>query len=195
MRISSLLLLVALTTTAACSSQKDMIGTLPQLTFAQLQPLPVDAERVEISTAVPDQAGTNPIAHTTISKAFETYAKQRFVGMGGPGAGTLSITVNETRISRGTENTDNKWTAWTQMDKSDDYKAAVKATFRYDSADRSVFKTATLQQERGLTIPQRTSLAERQKMEQELIENLIADFDKQALPALQSQLNILAATN
>ncbi len=190
MRIFTLVLLIALT---ACTGQKDMIGTLPQLTFAQLQPLPIDAERVEISTAVPDQEGTNPIAHTTIAKSFETYAKQRFVGMGGPGAGTLSITVNETRISRGTENTDNKFTAWTQLDKSDDYKAAIKVTFRYDSADRSVFKNAVLQQERGLTIPQRTSLAERQKMEQQLIENLIADFDKQAVPAMQNQLNILAA--
>lgn len=194
MRLLTFILLSTVSLTACTSfDRKDQTSTVPKLTFAQLQPLPVDVGQVVVNTAVPDQSGTNPIAHTPLAQAFSDYAHQRFVGMGGPGAGTLTVTLNETRVSKGTKNTDNKWVAWTNLDKVDGYMAAVKATFRYDSADKSVFKEAVLRQERGIDIPQRTTLAERQLLEQQLIEKLIADFDKQAIPALQSNLQILGA--
>ena len=193
MRIQSLLLLSVLALPLlACASDPAPVDIVPQLTFAQLQPLPLDVGKVVINSSVPDVAGANPIRHTNIADAFKKYAEQRFVGSGGVDAGTLTITLDETSVSKGTANTDNKWTAWTHLDQVGDYKASIKVSVRYDAADGS-YKTASLQQQRGMTVPERTSLAEKEKLEQKMIEGLIYDLDKQIVPALQTRLMILSA--
>lgn len=176
---------------AACAG-KEPPSTLPKLTFAQLQPLSVDVETINVKADVPMAQGENPIKHTNVADAFNNYARQRFVGQGGIGSGTLSITLNEVRVTKGTQNTDNQWTAWTRLDQIDSYKVGLTTTLRYDGPN-GLYKTAVLKQERGIEIPQRTSLAEREKLEQAMIERLMADLDAQATIAMQNPLNIMSA--
>lgn len=192
MRITSLLFVSALSLALpACASTEMRPTDIPaQMTFAQMPPLPLDVQTVTVNSAVPDESGTNPLQHVNIAESFKKYAQQRFVGSGGVGSGTLTITLDETAVSKGMTNTDNKWTSWTHMDKMGDYKSHIKVSLRYDAADGS-FKTATLQQERGLQVPQRASLAEREQLEQQMVEKLIYDLDRQIVPALQTRLMIL----
>lgn len=186
-RFAFVLLLVTL---GACAPRGES-STLPKLTFAQLQPLPVDVETITVKADVPMAQGENPIKHTNVAEAFNSYARQRFVGQGGIGAGTLAITLNEIRVTKQTENTDNQWTAWTHLDQMDSYKVGLTTTLRYDGPN-GLYKTAVLKQERGIDIPQRTSLAEREKLEQDMIERLIADLDAQAIAAMQNSLNVMS---
>lgn len=192
MRYTTLLLASVLTIALpACASDKPRVNDIPvQMTFAQMQPLPLDVQTVTVNSAVPDENGTNPLQHANIADAFKAYAQQRFVGSGGNGAGTLTVTLDETRVSKGMENTDNKWTAWTHMDKVNNYTAFIKVSLRFDAADGS-YKTASLQQERGMQVPQRATMAERQQLEQQMVEKLIMDLDKQIVPAMQTRLLIL----
>lgn len=182
---------LGLTACGGSIDRHDQLGIVPQLTFAQLEPLPVTVENIEANIDVKAFDANTPIAHTGIDKTFSDYVAQRFVKTGGLGAGKLTITLQDHGITKSVINTDDKLTSWTSLDRLTEYKAHIKVNIRFDDGRGETSKNVTLTQGAEVQIPQRVSLAEREVMEQKFIEKLIAELDKQITQELQTRLMIL----
>jgi len=190
---SGFLLLTAcsLISLGACTTTMPESKTVPDLTFAHLQPMQVRVGAVNVDNRFIPGSDPRDVSSSFPSPpdvALRRYAETRLQPAGIDG--TLKFVIEDAHIYQGVEQPDNKFINWTKMDKLDVYDITVRIRLYVAHDSGSESNHAILNLHRTLSIPQRFSLAEKEQEKFKFLELLMGDVDKAVTDAVTNKMNI-----
>ena len=181
--------LALLVPVAACETVEPP-APLPQLTFENLKPIPLKVAQVELADEYvspldgPHVEGTVPVSPATAMKAW---AARRLVAGGGNGVArlvikTASMTATPLKLTSGLKG------AFTD-EQSERYDVDVKAELRiYDGGGAMGAAYVIAEASLSRTIPEKSTINDRRRVQFEVVEAVMADFDKEMEKTMRAHL-------
>ncbi|WP_126465345.1 hypothetical protein [Candidatus Terasakiella magnetica] len=176
---NGLIVFVCILGLSGCMQHKAPLQVLPELTFQHLAPIALNAAQVEIVDKTPSTLSGNYVDHmlpTSPKEAVKRWTADRLV----PSAqnGRARVIIEEASV---VEEKLVKKTGLTGMfttDQSEKYTAKVKVRIELLDDMSNVTAFAGAKASRFVTLAEDYSLHQREKAWLELVEKLMADFDK-----------------
>jgi len=181
---------------SGCASDTSAGARTAELTFANLAPLPLSIAYVDVYNkfdpgTVPGDISTQ--FRTPPGVALQRYAKQRYRAAGNSGA--FNFNVLQASVTARSVKPEDRITRALELNQQMEYtltmKVGVEAIDRGAVPDtRGSFTVARVK-----TLPANISIAERERMLQDTVVNMIMELDRTVQLALRDNLKILSATD
>lgn len=194
-----LLVSISLTALNACTSTpiNNVAATpLPQITFEQLNAIPVNVSKINVSSETIRGANAWDIANTMATSpdtAMRRYLAQRFKS--NTQHGILNIHLSKASVSQQAAPNENKLLSYLPLANNEDYtfEIIVDLTSRYLSGqpDNST-QTRFI---RKVRMPLKVTAAYRDARLQRTLEELISDIDEGLTLVLANQFNLISKKN
>lgn len=170
-----------------CSSTAHVGGLpAPRMTFENYAPIALHVqninvvEKYEIANDPQDVSSQFVISP---SDAVKRYAARRFSG-NGMGNGQFNIEIEDARVHMNQIAQNNKVLSWSGVGQEDQYRVFLRLKVTPVPDQVSANASTIIKHERTLVMPSSVTLAEREKRQQEFLETLIADVDKNIVSLL-----------
>lgn len=195
MRSPLLFVILFLTVTGCSNLSQDNTPPVPQLTFAHMQKIPVDVERVEYDSYVRRGATLWDVANdlpTPPDLAMQRYLNNRFDAVGP--SGVLKVDLVESRVTSTEVANPNKVLSYIPLANINEYtfEIVVSVESRYQTGRPNAKNTMRFVRKR--TIPTDSTLAYREALLQKTLEELIRDIDEALLNILSTQFKLIQYT-
>ena len=169
--IASVLVLSACVTTPA---------PMPEMTFSHLTPIALAVSRIEVTSTYTSPMKVPHVEHSAPmapEKALRLWAARRLTAVGGAGVARLvienaSLTDVRLKTQKGLKG------AFT-TDQSDRFEGSVKAELRIYQGGAAAAGYVVAEATHSRTLAEDASVTERRRVQFELVEALMADFDKE----------------
>lgn len=183
---SALLVVTGCTTTQAPPPER--------MTFDTLQPFPLYVASYEIQNQTAPMLGFADESVdvgfvASVNKTVDDYLQHRFSAVGTNGK--FLAVLKEASVKSSVLPSDNKFGAWMEVDKRDrfDMKVVVHmAIFGVGSYEKRGIDVVA---NRMLTVPEHVTLAERERLQMEALDNLIDDLDASIQQVLKEDFQVL----
>lgn len=187
MTIKSLLMIAVATVALSACAQTPKKMTPADLSFAQLQPLQISVNNVQIVNQAP--ATGNPRVQP--GAALERYARRRLHATGGDGV--LNFVIQQASLQSAEGELAGNWTDAFQLSRPMEYTITMRVglTLTGRAARPDVKSAFTL--ERKKTLPAGASLADRDLELNKLIEAMVRDTDPAVQRGLADNMKILVS--
>lgn len=185
-------LIASLATLGACTNRYADGGPMPQLTFANMAPVQVDAGKIDFILNTDRAADPADVSSRFVMnpvEALRRYTAQRYVAAGS--GQTLRIVVEESSVHVREIPQKNKTLQWADIGTEDEYEVnmivrAVPVSYGGQEGTSMQWKYR-----RTLVMPQSVSLAERESRQLAFLEKLIADIDASMMEGLKGDMNMV----
>lgn len=183
-----LVLLLAAAPMGACVTEPPQ-ASLPRLTFSHLAPFSLRVAQIEIAddyAAPVDPPHIERLVPAAPDAALRAWAGHRLMAAGGAGVArlvikTASVTATPLKVTQGLKG------AFTK-DQSERYEAAVRAELRiYDGGGTDAGYVAA-EASHSRTVAENASVNDRRRVQFELVEALMAEFDREMEKNIQAHL-------
>lgn len=158
----------------ACESGRPGGLPLPQMTFAQIQPMPVNVRLVNASVSESDAVDDFAIDPGAAAKQ---YLARRFVAAGNSGA--LEINVEKAAVVKTHEAAGNSVAGFLNVGGADAYAVTLIVRFEHLDEGGRVLYGKVLTARRIVRISEHDSLATRERRQMEAMEALFSDLDRE----------------
>lgn len=178
----------------ACTMTTDAAKKpLPSLTQQFATPFYVNAANVVVESRYDPLANSRDVSSTFPTPpdmALRRYAETRLRPAGGEGI--LKFLIEDASVYREGMPSPNKAARWLDLDDKDRYTAMIRASLIREGVAATAPGAMGLQikLERTLTIPESTSLAERDRLFQGFVADLLGDMDGAVTDALNNTLKL-----
>jgi hypothetical protein len=155
---------------AACTN--DVAQPMPQMTFAQLQPIPINVNAVNVSIGHSSSAGdfiANP------AQVTQNYLKARFAP-GGP-AGALNVVVEDASVVKLEQPSSNTAMRWMNVGGMDVYNLILRIRFDYAGGPGSRSYGQVFNVRRQINVSEHASIAERERHQLLSLEKMFDELD------------------
>lgn len=178
---------------SACSTTTPVSTESPaQLTFTNISPYHVDAQRVEVETQyVPgsDPKDVSSSFAVPLDIVVKRYAENRL--QAGGVRGGLKFIIEDARIYQTQFEQKNKVVNWMGAGKEDQYEVFLRLRLYYtDDMGMQEGRNGVLNFNRTLTVPASVSLAERERRQLQFLDQLMKDVDANVTKALQERFSM-----
>ena len=163
-----------LTLLSGCASDSGGGMPLPQMTFAQVRPMAVNVQGINVRAAESDAAYDFAIDP---AEAARQYVDRRFVAAGP--SGTLDVSIETATVTKKHEEASNKVASFLNVAGMDSYEIALGLRFEHIENGGRLAYGKLLNARRVVHIQEHASIAERERLQLEAMENLFADMDKE----------------
>lgn len=166
---------------------------LPSLTQQFAAPLYVNASNVIVESRYDPLANSRDVSSTFPTPpdmALRRYAETRLRPAGGEGV--LKFLIEDASVYREGMPSPNKAARWLDLDDKDRYTAMIRVSLIREGVAATAPGAMGLQikLERTLTIPESTALAERDRLFQGFVADLLGDMDRAVTDALNNTLKL-----
>ena len=172
------------------------VGSPPpeKMTFDTLDPFPLYVASYEIQNQTPENSGFSDKAEeegfvASVNRTVDDYLHHRFSAVGSNGK--FLAVLKEASVQRSVLPSDNKIGAWMNVDKRDRYDMKVVVHMAIFGVGDYEKKGIDVLANRMLAIPDHVTLAERERLEMEALDNLIDDLDGSIQQVLKEDFQIL----
>ena len=183
-------LLVAVAIAAGCDVSPPKSPERAPLSFAGHPPLVFDLGRIEVveSSAAPDPSDVDHLLPTPPAVAVRLWVEDRLRASGR--AGLLRVTVEEAsaRITPLATNTD--LVGLLTQEQSELFDARLRVTIEALDGSGTVRGRASADTMRSRTLPEGITLAERERIYDEIVEALLNDYNASLEQAIRQYLHI-----
>jgi hypothetical protein len=168
---------------------------LPSLTEQFVQPFHVNASNIIVESRYDPLANAKDVSSTFPTPpdlALKRYAETRLRSAGGQGV--LRFIIEDASVFQEGRQSPSEVARWLNVDNKDRYVAMIKIALIREgvSAMAPGAQGSTMRVERTLTIPESSSLAERDRLLQGLMSQILGDIDKAVIDALTNTLHLSA---
>ena len=163
---------ICLLTLAACASPDSAGMPLAQMTFAEIQALPINVASINVQGGgghKPDDFAIDP------DTAAHRYLAQRFKAVGG--AGSLRATIEASSVTKTHQAADKSIASYLNVAGTDDYEVTLAIRFEHLDAGGNLVYGKLLTAHRSLHVGEHVSIAKREQAEQDSMEELFHDLD------------------
>lgn len=185
--------LVSIAILSACVA-KGGASRLERMTFETLDPYPLYVASFEIQNQTPENIGFAPqeveqgfIA--SVGKSVNDYLNHRFSAVGSNGK--FLAVLKEASVRQSVLPSDNKVGAWMKVDNRDRYDLKVVVHMAIFGVGKYEKKGIDVIANRMVTIPEHVTLAEREKLQMEALDELLDDLDGSVQQVLKEDFKIL----
>jgi hypothetical protein len=169
---------------------------LPSYTENQRAAYPVNVSFIDIQDMY--QPGADP---QDVSAQFPTppgaaarkYADNMLKAAGS--SGTMRFTIEDAATHRHTEDSPNSAAKWVGVDRSDVYETNLKVRLSTVQPDGSETGATEISLHRTVSIPQRFTLAQKERDKAEFVSQLMQDMDKAVTQAIAYKMNLATSSN
>ncbi len=192
-RIKALLLTCgALLTVTACTTTN--APPPEQMTFDTLQPFPLYVASYEIQNQTGPMLGfadesVDAGFVASVNKTVDDYLHHRFSAVGTNGK--FLAVLKEASVKSSVQPSDNKIGAWLEVDKRDRFDMKVVVHMAVFGIGNYEKKGVDVIANRMLTVPEHVTLAERERLQMEALDNLIDDLDASIQQVLKEDFQVL----
>lgn len=178
---------LAISGLAACTTNSHVGGLpLPRMTFENYAPVVLNVasstvtESYEIANDPKDISSQFVVAP---SEAVKAYAARRFPASG-IGNGYFNIVIEDARVHLDEAKQDSKALSWANIGTEDIYRVFLRVRVVTQPSMVNASSSTVIKNERTLVMKASNSLAEREKLQLEFLEKLMADVDKAIMNVL-----------
>ena len=187
--------LMALPLSACTMTGENARNPLPSLTAPYAQPFYVNASDVIVESRYDPLANPKDVSSTFPTPpdlALKRYAETRLKPAGG--TGVLKFIIQDASVFQEQKESPNATARWLNVDDKDRYTAIISIALQRDgvSAMAPGAVGSQMKLERTLTIPERSSLAERDRALNNLMAQMLADMDRAVIESLTNTLKLSA---
>ncbi|MEK9752998.1 MAG: hypothetical protein VW338_07275 [Rhodospirillaceae bacterium] len=174
--------------TAGCETQVE-IQRLPDITFAHLPPFRLDVAQIAVESRF-----TAPVAAphietrlpTSPGKALRQWTKDRLKAVGGTGA--LKLIIQDASATRTELPRDDSLKGKFTKQQAERYDMAVKASLVLSDGSGAERATALAQASRSISVREDVSLNDRERIQFDLVDRLLADFNTEMETSIRQHL-------
>ncbi len=174
------LLLVSLAPLAGCRLEPPPAGSFPDIGFAHLAPLRLDAARLEVVSSHLRSTEPPHVEHLMPEppgEVVERWARQRLVPAGRSNGAVFLL--REANVREVELPVTGGLLGWLKTEQSTRYDARVNATLSLYGEDGGLLASAESLAERSITVAEDASLLDRERVWFTLVERLVGDFDRE----------------
>lgn len=181
-----MLLATACTTTKTPPPEK--------MTFDSLQPFPLYVASYEIQNQTANMLGFTDESVdagfvASVNKTVDDYLHHRFSAVGTNGK--FLAVLKEASVKSTVLPSENKFGAWLDVDKSDRFDMKIVVHMAIFGVGNYEKKGIDVIANRMLTVPEHVTLAERENLQMEALDNLIDDLDGSIQQVLKEDFQVL----
>jgi hypothetical protein len=180
-----LCLAVSVVVLAACANNVGPGQPLPQLTFAQLQPIPVNVSTINTHIRGSKTGGAFIADPAAVA---ENYMKARFVPRGAQGS--LDATIEEATVTKDEKESANNVARFLKVGGTDVYNITLRVRFEHLGAGGLPLYGKVFTARRRLNISEHDSIAEREKFEFKSLEKMFNELDKEVIHMVTEDMRI-----
>lgn len=150
-------------------------------TYEHLEPLTLNAAQVDIQQLYDANADPQDVALQLVQPAHTAlidFAQNRF--QAGGGIDTLRMVIEDAKVTKRIIQPENTALRWTGLANEEEYSFNVVIGLYRIAPGAYSGPGATISMKRAITIPESTSLAEREKDLSDFVQKMVADFDMRA---------------
>jgi hypothetical protein len=178
---------LAVTAITGCTTNSH-VGGLPlaRMTFENYAPVILNVSRSTVTENYEIQNDPKDISSQFVmapSEAVKAYASRRFPASG-IGNGQFSIIIEDARVHLNEVKQDSKALSWANIGSEDIYRVFLRVRVVTQPDQTLSSSSTTIKNERTLVMKASASLAERERLQMEFLEKLIADVDKSIMTVL-----------
>lgn len=167
-----------------------------RMTFESLDPFPIYVASYEIQNQTPEASGIIPQDErqedgfvASVNKTVEDYLQHRFSSVGSNGK--FLAVLKEASLKKSVLPSDNKVGAWMQVDNRDRYDMKVVVHMAIFGVGQYEKKSIDVIANRMITVPEHYTLAEREQLQMQALDNLLDDLDGSIQQVLKEDFQIL----
>lgn len=185
-------LLTCLVALGGCAETPHPEGKpMARQTYSHVSSYGLDAARVEIEQMYDPAALQSDIAATLNTPphlALLDFARNRYAAKGG--TDIFRYVLEQASVTKREIPQANKWVGWTGLADEDEYRFFIVVSVYRVSPGQFSGPGATIKMDRTLVIPQRNSIAKREKIQNDFIDDLIHDLDDRVQLVVEEQLGL-----
>lgn len=165
-----------------------------QMTFDTLQPFPLYVASYEIQNQTAPMLGFSDESVdkgfvASVNKTVDDYLHHRFSSVGTNGK--FLAVLKEASVKRSIQPSDNRVGVWLNVDKRDRFDMKVVVHMAIFGVGNFEKKGIDVIANRMLTVPEHVTLAERERLQMEALDNMIDDLDASIQQVLKEDFRIL----
>lgn len=169
-------------------------AALPALTFAHLDPVPVDVTEIDIENLYNPASNPDDVSETFPTPpdiALRRYAEQRLT-VSEKMPGTLKFVIEDARVHHNFIKPENGIVRWTGFADKDRYEVVMKIRLYTVMPSGQDSPHSILNMRKAITIPQSYSLAEKEEAQFEFLRSMMDDVDKAVISTLSEKMDIVS---
>lgn len=184
---------VALTTALpGCAYQGQKLA---QLDYQNIAPLSVSVSKVDVQSVFLPSVETSEALKdftTPPDVALRRYAENRLKARGYEDV--LKFTVKDGTVRHSVVDSDSAVAQWAKVGKQDRYDLSIRVDMTLVAADGSKPKDASIELNRYITVPQSYSIARREKLLHDFMQELITEIDKMVTTTLRDRMQLTVSS-